>query len=159
MLITGCLVFFKEKVMNAFLKFIKKNSLPIALIILGCFVFYWVRDYKQVPSGIGPSFFPKVVATMMIGFSLICIISQWRVENKGEVKPDRTAVIKIVISTTLLIASVLLMKYVHVIIGISIFLFGYLKLLSGEKWLKSTVISVVGTGLLYATILILRVPM
>ncbi len=96
---------------------------------------------------------------MMIGFSLICIFSQWRVENKGEVKPDRTAVIKIAISTTLLIVSVLLMEYVHVIIGISIFLVGYLKLLSGEKWLKSTVISVVGTGLLYATILILRVPM
>ncbi len=147
------------KPMKKVLKFVSKNSFPLFLIILGLLIFYWVRDYRQVPSGIGPDFFPKIVATLMIGLSVIVIFMQLKKDNPGEVKPSSKNVLQIVYTTVSMIALVYIMKYVNPILGIALFLLGYLKVIAGVNWLKTVIISAVGTGLMYLVIMVLRIQM
>lgn len=145
--------------MKKALDFIKKNSLPIALTILGILIFYWVRDYKQVPSGIGPAFFPKVVATLLIGLSLIQIIVSGMKENKGEFTPKDGSSLKILLVCILFIACVLIMKYVYSLLGIFLFLMGYLCIFASVKIWKSLIISVIGTGVMFLMIHFLSISM
>ena len=140
-------------------KFLKKNSFAIFLIILGGLIFFWTRNYKQVPSGIGPAFFPRVVATMLILFSAISIFLERNRELEGEVTPDRKAYMNIGITTVSLIIMVLLMQHVHALVGIFVFFVLYLTLISKENMKKTLMISAVGTAILYVTILVLRIPM
>jgi hypothetical protein len=145
--------------MKKTLSFILKNSLPICLIILGCLIFYWVRNYRQVPSGIGPDFFPKVVATMMISLSLICIATQRNKEVKGEFVQKNDAPLKIAMVITLFITSVLIMKHIYPLLGIFIFLFAYLSLFVNINKLKSLIIATIGTAIMFVMILALRISM
>ena len=140
-------------------KFLKKNSFPVFLILFGCLIFFWTRNYKEVPSGIGPAFFPRVVAVLMIGLSAVCIWSERNKDVCGEVSPDRQAVTKIGMTVAALIIMVLLMKYVHPLAGIFLFLFFYLNRMSGLTVKNTLLISVVGTAVLYGVILALRIPM
>lgn len=145
--------------MDTITKFLKKNSFAIFLMILGCLIFFWTRDYKQVPSGIGPAFFPRVVATMMLLFSVISMYLERNRELEGEVSPDRQAYAKIAITVASLIVMVLLMQYVHVLAGIFVFFVLYLMLIARESVKNTLLISGVGTVILYFTILALRIPM
>lgn len=141
------------------LSFLKKNLLPVCCIVLGCLIFFWVRNYPEVPSGIGPAFFPKVVAVMLILFSVIYLVSHRNKVNEGEVNPDRQAWVKIALTTGLFIGATVLMQYVHVVLGIFVFLFAYLMLLAKEKWIPSLLISAIGTAVLYGMVVALRIPM
>lgn len=145
--------------MDKITKFLKKNSFAICLIILGGLIFFWTRNYKQVPSGIGPAFFPRVVATMLILFSAISIYLERNREPEGEVSPDRQAYIKIGITVASLVAMVLLMQYVHALVGIFVFLVVYLTVIAKENIKKTLLIAVVGTVILYFAILALRIPL
>jgi len=139
--------------------FLKKNSFSLFCIILGLLIFYWVKDYPKVPSGIGPAFFPKIVASLLIGFSLLCLVSHKGKKNVGEVNPDKEAVMKIGGSAVFFIFSTVLMQQVNVFVGIFFFLVAYLKLIAGEGWLKTLVVSIVGLLLFFVTIAALRIPM
>lgn len=145
--------------MEKTIKFIKKNAIPISLIILGCLIFYWVKDYKEVPSGIGPAFFPKVVASLMIGLSIICIFTHLNKEEKGEFVEKRSSVWKIAYTAILLIMCTLLMEHVHVMLGVVLFLIGFLKVLAQLNWLKTLLISLIGSGVLYLAIMALQISM
>lgn len=145
--------------MKKALNFIKRNSFPIALIILGLLIFYWVRNYKQVPSGIGPAFFPKVVATLLIGLSIIQIIVSGRKENEGEFTPKSGSSFKILLVCVMFIACVLIMKYVYSLLGIFLFLVGYLCIFASVKFWKSLIISLVGTGVMFLMIHFLSISM
>jgi len=145
--------------MKKTIDFLKKNSLPLCLIVLGCLMFYLVKDYKQVPSGIGPAFFPKVVATLLISLSIVYIATHWNKEQKGEFVQKNGAGIKIILVCVMFIAAVLIMQYVYPLLGIFLFLFGYLCLFSQVKWWKSIIVSLVGTGVLYVMMLTLRISM
>lgn len=140
-------------------KFLKKFSLPCFLIVLGSLIFYWTKDYKGVPSGLGPDIFPRIVATLMIVLSVISIILDWKKDIVGEFTPNRAAIIKMIITVTALIALVLLMKYVHVVLGIALFLAFYLHWIADLPWKKTLIISVIGTVVLYLVILTLRIPL
>jgi len=129
------------------------------MIVLGCLTFFWTRNYRRVPSGIGPSFFPRLIAGCLIALSIACIVLNWKKIEVGEFVQKASAVKKIVIACALIIAMVLLMEHVHPIPGIFIFLLGYLRLLSGESWKASIIISALGCALLYAMIIALRIPM
>lgn len=137
---------------------LKKNSLPVALIVLGLLIFYWTRDFKQVPSGIGPAFFPRIVAVMMIGLSIICILMpDFKVEE--ETKAGKSAAKNIVITVVSLIVMVGVMKYIHPVLGIFLFLALYLKVIAKSGTRNTAVITVAGTAVLYLVIRILRIPM
>ena len=129
------------------------------MIVLGCLTFYWTRNYRKVPSGIGPAFFPRIIAGCLIALSVACILLNWNKKEKGEFVQKAGAIQKIVLTCALIIGMVLLMQYVHPILGIFLFLVGYLRLLSGESWKATLIISAVGCALLYATICALRIPM
>lgn len=135
------------------------HSFPLALIVLGSLVLYWIRDYKKVPSGIGPDFFPRIVAVMLIGFSLISMFLQRDKENTGEFKPIQGSTGKIVTVVVLLIVSTQLMSTVHVALGIFVFLFGYLKLIAKQKLTLAVITSVIGAVALYTVVVLLRIPM
>jgi len=145
--------------MSKIIKFLKKNSFPISLIVLGSLILFWIKDYRKVPSGIGPDFFPRIIATLLIGLSTICIFVEWKKDNVGEVVPDKEALIKILISAILFVGCTLIMRYVHVLIGVFLFLVGYIKAVSEEKWARTLLISVFGTGIIYLILIILRVRM
>ncbi len=145
--------------MKKALEIIKKNSLPLAMIVLGCLMFFWVRNYKEVPSGIGPAFFPRVVATLLIGLSVICIATHWKLPNKGEFVQKHGASLKIAIVCAMFIAAVMIMKYIFPALGIFLFLAGYLILFAHVKWWKAIIIAVVGTGVVYLMMLALRISM
>lgn len=145
--------------MKKTIDFIKKNSLPLALIILGCLIFYWVKDYKKVPSGIGPDFFPKIVATLMIGLSALCIVLEKNKETKGEFVQKKGALTKVLLLSAMLIVAIIIMKYVYSLLGVFLFLFSYFCLFANVKWTKSLILSAVGTVIIYAMIIILRISM
>lgn len=135
---------------------VKKNSFAVALIVLGALIFYWVRDYKEVPSGIGPAFFPKIVAAMMIVLSIISIV----MPDDGAVETaDKSATFNIFVTTISLVGMVVIMKYIHPILGIILFLCTYLKVIAKLKTAQTAIITAVGTVILYVVILVLRIPM
>lgn len=129
------------------------------MIVLGCLTFYWTRNYRKVPSGIGPAFFPRLIAACLIALSVACIALNLGKRERGEFVQKAGAVGKIALTCALIIAMVLLMEHVHPVAGIFLFLMGYLKMLSGESWKASVIISVLGCALLYAMIAALRIPM
>lgn len=137
---------------------LKRKSFAIALIVLGALIFFWTRDYKQVPSGIGPAFFPRIVATMLIVLSAICVLMPEKGEST-EAQTDRGAAKNIVITVVSLIVMVGIMKYLHPLLGIFLFLGMYLKVIAGLTWKKTGIITVIGTAVLYVAILTLRIPM
>jgi len=139
--------------------FLKKNSLPVTLIILGLLVLYWIRDYRQVPSGLSPAFFPRLVALLMIGFSILTISIHFKKDNKGEFTPNKIANQKIMLTTVFFVVTINLMKYVHVIIGIIFFLLVYLLLIAKLSWKKTVIITTVGTLILYGMIFVLRISL
>lgn len=140
-------------------KFLKKNAFPLCLIILGCLIFYWTKDYKPVPSGLGPSFFPRLVAVLMMFLSILDIIQNRKMPEKQPNEKAKTGNIQIVETVCALLAMVLLMKYVHPIVGIALFLGFYLFVIAKLDWKQATIITLVGTALLYMIILALRIPM
>lgn len=137
---------------------LKKNSFAVALFVLGLLIFYWIRDYKEVPSGIGPAFFPRIVAFLMIALSIVCILMP---DNQEEKEPEvnKSATLNIVITTISLIVMVGVMKYIHPLLGILLFLAVYLKIIAKLSAAKTAIITVIGTGILYLVILTLRIPM
>lgn len=144
---------------NKILTVLKIHSFPLTLIVLGFLVLYWIKDYKKVPSGIGPDFFPRIVAIMLIGFSLILMFLQRDKENDGEFQPVKGSTGKIVTVVLLLIISTQLMSKVHVILGIFVFLFGYLKIIAKQKLNLAIITSLIGAVALYTVVLLLRIPM
>lgn len=129
------------------------------MIVLGCLTFFWTRNYRKVPSGIGPAFFPRIIAGCLIALSIACIVLNLGKKERGEFVQKAGAVKKIIITCALIIGMALLMEHVHPLIGIFLFLIGYLRLLSGESWKATLIISTLGCALLYATIYALRIPM
>lgn len=136
----------------------KKNSFPLSLIVLGLLIFYWTRDFKQVPSGIGPAFFPRIVAILLIGLSIICILMPDHKASE-EIKTGKDAAKNIAITVVSLILMVGVMKYIHPVIGISLFLALYLKVIAKTGLKNTAIITVAGTAILYIVIRILRIPM
>ena len=139
--------------------FLKKNAFPLCLIILGCLMFYWTKDYKPVPSGLGPSFFPRLVAVLLIFLSVLDIIQNRKMPAKQADAKTKSGTIQIIATVCALLAMVLQMKYVHPIVGIALFLGFYLFVIAKLNWKQTAVITVAGTLLLYAVILALRIPM
>lgn len=148
-----------EAFMKKVLSFVKKNSFLICLIVLGCLIFYWVKDYKQVPSGIGPAFFPKVVATLLIALSVICMVTHRNTEQKGEFEVKDGASKKILIASVMFIFAVNIMKYIQAELGIFVFLFSYLCYFASVKWWKSVLVSILGTAVMYIMIVLLRISL
>lgn len=144
---------------NKILDVLKTHSFPLVLIVLGSLVLYWIKDYKKVPSGIGPDFFPRIVAIMLIGFSLIVMFLQRGKENTGEFKPIQGSTSRIAVVVVLLIVSTQLMGTVHVALGIFVFLLGYLKFIAKQKLALAIITSVIGAVALYAVVVLLRIPM
>lgn len=139
---------------------IKKNTFAAALIVLGVLIFIWTKDYKQVPSGLGPGFFPRIVAGMMIGLSILCMIMpEGKAEKEIEQKTGKSGTFDIVITVVSLIVMVGIMKYVHPLLGILMFLAVYLKVIAKLDIVRTAVITVAGTAVLYLVILTLRIPM
>ena len=145
--------------MNKVLYYLKKNLLPITLIVLGSLIFYWVKDYREVPSGIGPAFFPKIVGTFLIGLSILFMILSRKKEKKGEFVSLPGAWIKIVSAAALFVTSTLLMEHVNLIVSIVVFLVVYLKWIAGLSWIKTAIVSVIGTGILYVAVILLKIPL
>jgi len=139
--------------------FLKRHSFALFCIVVGCFVFFWVRNYPEVPSGIGPAFFPKVIASMLVGLSIVCIAVNWDKDLKGEVSPDKLAIRKIVFTSVLFVIATLLMEHVHVMVGIFLFLVAYIKVIAQEKWVKTIMISGIGSVAMFFAVEALRIPM
>lgn len=139
---------------------LKNNTLPCALIVLGLLVFFLTKDYKQVPSGLGPAFFPRIVAFLMIFLSVLCILFPGHtLGEEAQSMGNREAYFKIVITVVSLIVLTVVMKYVHPLLGILAFLFTYLKAIAKISLKKTIIITVAGTVVLYFVILALRIPM
>lgn len=137
---------------------LKNNTFAAALIILGVLIFYWTKDYKEVPSGIGPAFFPRIVATLLIVLSAINYLMPDK-KQETESSGEKTAVGKIVFTTVSLLLMVAVMKYIHPVLGIFLFLAAYLKKIAELDLKKTIIITAIGTGILYVAILALRIPM
>jgi len=58
-----------------------------------------------------------------------------------------------------LIFMVLIMQHIHVLAGIALFLFAYLVVISKIKVLKSFLITLLGSAVIYLTVVLLRIPM
>ena len=139
---------------------IKKNSFAAALIGLGILIFIWTRDFKEVPSGLGPAFFPRIVAAMMIGLSILCIcMPEEKAKGESEENNRKGGAFSIGITVTSLIVMVGIMKYIHPLLGILLFLAVYLKVIAKLDTVKTILITVTGTAVLYLVILALRIPM
>lgn len=134
----------------------KGNTFSVALIVLGGLILYWIQDYKEVPSGIGPAFFPRIVAFMMIGLSLISLIFP---EGKAPEPISKSAKLNILFTVVSLLVMVAVMKYVHPMAGIILFLGVYLKWIAKLRAAQWAIITAVGSILLYGMILALRIPM
>lgn len=137
-------------------KALSGNTFSVALIILGGLILFWIRDYKEVPSGIGPAFFPRIVAFMMIGLSLISLIFP---DGKQPEQTDKTAKLSILFTVLALLAMTAVMKYVHPMAGIVLFLGAYLRVIARLKTVQWAVVTIGGSALLYVVILALRIPM
>jgi len=140
------------------LRLIKNNSFTIFLLVLGMMILYWTRDYKEVPSGIGPAFFPRIVAALLIGLSVICLLFSLKKEDSA-MTVEKHASVNIVISVVSLTVMVGIMKYVHPLAGIALFLLVYLKVIAKLAWVRTLIITGAGTAVLYLVILILRIPL
>lgn len=135
---------------------LKGNTLSLALIALGGLILFWIRDYKEVPSGIGPAFFPRIVAFMMIGLSLISLLFP---DGKAPEKTTSQAKWSIAFTVAALLVMVAVMKYVHPMAGIVLFLGAYLKVIAKLDLMPWLAVTAGGSVLLYAVILALRIPM
>lgn len=145
--------------MKKLIDFIKKHSLPVSLIFLGMIVLYWIRDYRQVPSGLSSAFFPRLVAILMIVLSVLTILIHFKKENEGEFTPSKSANFKILLTTVLFLSTINLIKHVHVVVGIVFFLVTYLKIIAKITWKKTMLITFIGTIILYGMIFLLRISL
>lgn len=149
----------KQNIVSKLVAITKINLFSIVLIVIGVLIFYWVKDYKKVPSGIGPDFFPKIVASMLIGFSVVNILIQKDNKNASEFTVKKGSEAKIAFTSILLISSVLIMMHVHFSVGMLLFLLGYLKILAKLEWKHVIIISVLGSIGMSLAALLLRIPM
>jgi len=149
----------KQNIVPKLVAITKINLFSIVLIVIGVLIFYWVKDYKKVPSGIGPDFFPKIVASMLIGFSVVNILIQKDNKNASEFTVKKGSEAKIAFTSILLISSVLIMMHVHFSVGMLLFLLGYLKILAKLEWKHVIIISVLGSIGMSLAALLLRIPM
>lgn len=141
------------------LRTIKNNSFTVFLLALGFLILYWTKDYKEVPSGIGPAFFPRIVATLLIVLSVIGLLLSLRKEGGGSMTVEKSASVNILISVVSLTVMVGIMKYIHPLAGIALFLLVYLKVIAKLKWVQTLIITGAGTVVLYLVILALRIPL
>ena len=142
------------------LRTIKNNSFTVFLLALGFLILYWTKDYKEVPSGIGPAFFPRIVAWLLIVLSVIGLLLSLRKEGgSGSMTVEKSASVNILISVVSLTVMVGIMKYIHPLVGIALFLLVYLKVIAKLKWVQTLIITGAGTVVLYLVILALRIPL
>lgn len=141
------------------LRTIKNNSFTVFLLALGFLILYWTKDYKEVPSGIGPAFFPRIVAWLLIVLSVIGLLLSLRKEGGGSMTVEKSASVNILISVVSLTVMVGIMKYIHPLAGIALFLLVYLKVIAKLKWVQTMIITGAGTVVLYLVILALRIPL
>lgn len=143
------------------------------VIILCCFIFIGIyiiivaSGYPSIPNTMSSGFFPTVASVFLVCLSLAELLLTLFVYNKNTsagkndegISIHRSGLSKILIVTAMLIAMVLIMRYVLPVLGIFIFLLTYLILISKQTIKLSVPISLVGTMVLYLVIKLLRIPL
>jgi hypothetical protein len=136
------------------------------IIILGCFIVVGIYviavslGFPRIPNTMSSGFFPAVSASLLVCFSLAELIRMLLGKTETEDKSSgKGNFLKIMLVTAMLIAMVLLMRFVHPLAGISIFLFAYLVLIAKTRILLSLPIFLIGTLVIYVIIRLLKIPL
>ena len=133
-------------------------------ILIGIYVIIVASGYPSIPNTMSPGFFPIAASILLVCLSaaeLLLTLFVYKVPITAEegALPGRGALSKIIIVNAMLIAMVLIMRYVYPILGIFIFLFAYLVLISKQRLKFSVPVSITGTAAIYLFIKALRIPL
>jgi len=140
------------------------------LIILCCFISVGIyviivaARYPSIPNTMSPGFFPTAASILLVCLSIVELLLTlfvYKNPDTGEENAftQRGALSKIFIVNAMLIAMVLIMRYILPVLGIFMFLFAYLVLVSKQRLKLSVPVSLAGTAAIYLFIWALRIPL
>jgi len=135
---------------------LKKKIHYFIFIAIGVVVIFFAIDFpgnKGSSYTMGPGFFPILVSTIFILLSLVGIFKK---ERRPPVKTGQVKEVSVV--TALLILSVLLIQYVHFVLGIAVLLFGIFILVAQLTIKKALFISVIGSICIAIPVMLLGIP-
>lgn len=134
----------------------KQKAHYYIFIILSCIVIFLAKDFpgnRGSSYTMGPGFFPIFVSAIFIFLSLIGI---FRKEKKNEEKVGQFRDVAFV--TVLLVFCVLLIQYIHFLLGIFVLLLGFLICIAQLEFKKALFISVLGSVGIAVPVLLLGIP-
>jgi len=146
---------------------LEKVIILCCFIVIGIYVTIVASNYPSIPNTMSPGFFPIAASVLLVCLSSVELIltllkkskSSGSHESKENISKQRGGFSKIMLVTAMLIAMVLVMRYVLPIVGIFIFLAAYLILIGRINIKQCVPISLIGTMVLYVIIKILRIPL
>jgi hypothetical protein len=144
----------------------KKNMKTEKIVILGCFILIGIyviitaAGYPVIPNTMSSGFFPIVSALFLVCLAVFELILTLlgKAGTSGPVVSGKVFS-RILLVTAMLIAMVLIMRYVHSLLGIAVFLLTYLLLIAKVRIRAGALISLAGTAVLYLIIRLLKIPL
>jgi putative tricarboxylic transport membrane protein len=143
---------------------VRKGNIVIScvFILLGIIVLVNVSTYPSVGREqiTGPAFFPRLLALILIGLSVMLFISNYRSKDQSSTGLFDIYAINAYITMVGLLGYMVMINIVGFIIATPILLFGLMKFYGMKKYPKLVLSSVIITGIIYGVFkLLLAVPL
>lgn len=145
----------------------EKVIILCCFILLGVYVIIVAAGYPSIPHTMSPGLFPMVASILLVCLSIAELIRTLFAYNKiahsdeseESVLLHEAGISKILIVNVMLIALVLIMRYVNSTLGIFVFFLTYLILIAKQRIKLSILVSSVGTAAIHLFIRLLRIPL
>jgi hypothetical protein len=132
----------------------------IVMIALGVLIIQVSGSFPAIVGTLGPNFFPRMLAGLLIAFSAAILIIAWRQKDDEPIEPPQKSTLFIFAS---LVIYILILPYLGFLAATPLFLLlsGFLLAEDIRKWWKKILVSsVVSTGSLYYLFaVLLNVPL
>lgn len=125
--------------------------LSILMIILASFVYYYAgRFVGQGGNDLGPSFFPRMVSIFIYILSVLLIIVTLTTHKVDkQILFNKNRFLRVLSGVILILFYFFLIKGIGFIFSTIVFLVAFMKLLGIRIWIKSVLISITTTLIVY----------
>ena len=141
----------------------KKGNIisSVICILLGLFIIFETKDFPEGAAGVpGPAFFPRILAWVVIGLSILLIINTIVKRDDRKITLLDKDSIKVYATIGFLLAYLLLLNVLGFVFATPIFLFSLIFFYIRKNIVKNAIISVAVTFLIYGVFsTLLAVPL
>ena len=145
----------------------EKVIILMCFILIGLYVIFVASGFPSIPNTMSPGLFPIMASILLVCLSITELVltlffydkKDLTIAKEEEPPVQKRLISKILLVNGMLIAMVLIMRYVYPILGVFVFLFTYLILIAKQHLKLCIPASLIGTAAIYLFIRLLRIPL